>query len=264
MPELPEVEIFRRYLADNVLGREIVAIDANDDFVRRAVTERSLRDALGRRRFAKTHRHGKWAFLALEPEPSPWLVLHFGMTGAPVAIDAETPLPRFPRFVVHFEDGGAFVLDDARRLGGVGLTQSPAEWVRAHRLGPDALESPPDDLADALSRRRGRLKPLLLDQTVLAGVGNVYADEILYRAGLHPLRRVDELDAAALERLAVAVHGVLSVAVDLGALFHLMPEDWLVRHRKEGASCPSGCAGRLERIVVGGRSTYFCPTCQPL
>ncbi len=126
MPELPEVEVFRRYLADNVLGRAIVAVDANDDFVRRAVTERQLRDALGGRRFEKTHRHGKWAFLGLEREPDQWLVLHFGMTGAPVAIDAENPLPRFPRFVVHFEDGGALVLDDARRLGGVGLTASPA------------------------------------------------------------------------------------------------------------------------------------------
>jgi formamidopyrimidine-DNA glycosylase len=263
VPELPEVEVFRRYLADNALRRRIEAVHAPDSFVRRDVSERALSLAFTGGVFRGTHRHGKWAFLEADGSPARWLVLHFGMTGAPVVLDAETPMPRFPRFVIDFADGGHLVLDDARRLGGVGLAESPEAWATAHHLGPDALEAPLHEVATALRRRRGRLKPLLLDQTVIAGVGNVYADEILYRARLHPLRRVDELSDDAVTQLAETVHHVLAVAVDLGALFHLMPEDWLVRHRKQGGPCPH-CTGTVDRITLGGRSTYFCPTCQPM
>jgi formamidopyrimidine-DNA glycosylase len=104
---------------------------------------------------------------------------------------------------------------------------------------------------------------VLLDQTAIAGVGNVYADEILYRSRLHPLRRLYALDDAAVTHLAETTREVLGIAVDLGALFHLMPDDWLVRHRVEGGPCPE-CGGAVARIVVGGRSTYFCPSCQKL
>jgi formamidopyrimidine-DNA glycosylase len=269
LPELPEVEVFRRYLAEHVIGRRIERVHAHDAFVRRNVSERALRAVLEGREFTRASRHGKWAFLegsevADPPAAAPaWLVLHFGMTGAPVVLDPEAPMPRFPRFVVDFTGGGHLVLDDARRLGGVGLAESPASWVAERRLGPDALDASVDDIVSALRRRRGRLKPLLMDQTIVAGVGNVYADEILHRARLHPLQRIDELDDAAVGRLAETIHQVLAIAVDLGAQFHLMPDDWLVHRRKEGAACPE-CGGTVERITVGGRSTYFCPSCQPL
>ncbi len=217
-----------------------------------------------RRRYGRDRRAPAGAEAGGEAEQAPrWLVLHFGMTGAPVALDADAPMPRFPRFVVDFSDGGHLVLDDARRLGGVGLAETPEAWVAAHHLGPDALDAPLGEVEAALRRRRGRLKPLLMDQTVLAGIGNVYADEILHRTHLHPLQRVDDLDDAEIADLAANVHGVLAVAVDLGALFHLMPDDWLVRNRKEGAPCPS-CGGTVERITSAGRSTYFCSACQPL
>jgi formamidopyrimidine-DNA glycosylase len=273
MPELPEVEVFVRYLARHVLGRPIVSVAAGDAFVRRDVSESQLRDALVGGCLACVRRHGKWAFIGLaagDPACStaagsarPWLVVHFGMTGAPVALDNDAPMPRFPRFVIDFGDGGHLVLDDARRLGGVSLAESPEAWIAVKRLGPDALDASPAELAAAIRPHRGRLKPLLMDQTIVAGVGNVYADEILYQARLHPLRRVDELDDCEVEFLAETIHRVLAIAVDLGALFHLMPSEWLVRNRHEGGPCPD-CAGEIERIVVGGRSTYLCPSCQPL
>jgi len=271
MPELPEVEVFARYLAEHVLDRSIAAVAAGDSFVRRDVSERQLQRALVGGSFACVRRHGKWTFIEVRSggpanpkatgSAACWLVLHFGMTGAPIALSAETPMPRFPRFVTDFADGGHLVLDDARRLGGVGLTESPEAWIAAHHLGPDALDASLPELTAALRRRRGRLKPLLLDQTVVAGVGNVYADEILYQARLHPLRRISELDDASVVCLAETIHQVLAIAVELGALFHLMPDDWLVRHRKEGGKGPC-CGGKVERIALGGRSTYFCPSCQ--
>ena len=233
MPELPEVEVFRRYLDDHVRGRRVVAVHASDSFVRRSISERQLRSGLSTRVLEDTRRYGKWVFVEAVREPvapvrgassSRWLALHFGMTGAPVVLDAGAALPRFPRFVADFADGGHLVLDDARRLGSVGLTDASETWVSEHHLGPDALDAPREDVADALRRRHGRVKPLLLDQTAIAGVGNVYADEILYHARLHPLRRAGDLDDATILRLAETIHDVMAVAVDLGAMFHLMPE----------------------------------------
>jgi formamidopyrimidine-DNA glycosylase len=253
-----EVETYRR-LAEGALGRRIVEVDAPDPwFLKGGITAEAVADALLDRSFIAARRRGK--LLLLDVDGGPTLGLRFGMTGV-LELDgaaAEELLyasrrrdPRWVRLGVGFADGGALVLRDARRLGGVEL--EPDEG----HLGLDASTITRAQLAALLGTSRAPLKARLMDQARLAGLGNLLADELLFRAGIDPARSSDSLTPAEVRRLHVHLGRTLA---ELGERGGSHTGD-LQASRVRGGRCPRDGAELLRR-TVGGRTTYSCPVHQ--
>jgi formamidopyrimidine-DNA glycosylase len=238
LPELPEVESYARTFARHALGRAIAGVRVLDDRVL-AVRERELRKLVGRQ-FTRVRRHGKHLFAQAGDV---WLRLHFGMTG-----DLTTEVERFARVVFDFDDGTLLAFDDMRLFGVVDLVRDPDAFIRERGLGPDPLEMSLREFRARVAGRRGAVKPMLMSQHVVAGVGNLYADETLFRAGIHPRRGVDGLDDDDVKNLFDQLRRVLREAI--GGRRRMFP-------REEGERCPR-CGGTIGRAVVGGRTTYFC------
>jgi formamidopyrimidine-DNA glycosylase len=248
MPELPEAERARQQL-DRVLGREIVAVDDRDTYVCRPHAPGEMAAALVGRRLTATHRRGK--FLWAETDGGPDIGLHLGMAGR-IAVD-EPPAPRsWDRFALTFADGGRMALRDKRRLG-----RAVLEPDFSH-VGPDAAEVGRDAFRVRFGRSGAPVKARLLDQGVIAGVGNLLADEILWRARLDPRRSANELSVEELDGLRRSMRAALRDAIANGGAH----TGRLNAHRVRGGRCPR-CGAALERATVGGRTTYWCPVCQP-
>jgi formamidopyrimidine-DNA glycosylase len=259
VPELPDVEAYRTFLAEHAAGRRIDRVVVNDEGILRGVTARTLDRALRGQVFEEPTRHGKW-LIAWTTGPA--VLFHFGMTGdLGWSFDAEG---RHRHDRVIFElDGGELRYRNMRKLGGLWLGHDDAE-VRAAtgELGPDALSLDRRTFRRILAGRRGRLKPLLMNQSVLAGVGNLLADEILWQSRLHPARPAASLSPEEVDVLFDKLRHVVRTSVER---FDFVPtmRGWLNHVRgRPGARCPR-CRTPLERTVVGGRTTYFCPVCQP-
>ncbi|RBM07301.1 Fpg/Nei family DNA glycosylase [Streptomyces sp. PT12] len=259
MPELPDVEDYRRILDSCGRGRRITRIDVADAGVLRGTTAPRLRDALEGRRVAAPERRGKWLLARTD---GPTALLHFGMTGRLVCQEATDPPARHDR-VTFVLDGGAHQLRyrDQRKLKGIWLAESESDVERLiGDQGPDALDVTPAGLEALLSGRRGRIKSVLTDQTVIAGLGNLLADEILWRAGIRPSRPANDLDRGERRSLATAMRSVLRASVKAGRV--PARPSWLTGHRDApGAACPKGC-GPMRRDRVAGRTTAWCPDCQ--
>jgi formamidopyrimidine-DNA glycosylase len=256
MPEMIEVEAYRR-LAEKALGRTITAVDADDAwFLKRGVTQQALTDALAGRDFVAARRIGKLMLLDLDDAPT--LGVRFGMTGRLLVDDAIGVIElqysshrldtEWDRFVVHFDDGGELRVNDPRRLGGIEL--GPDE----SRLGPDAATITYRQVADALATSEAPLKARIMDQHRVAGLGNLLADEILWRAGLDPARVAGSLTTG--ERRRLHRHIVATVALLEARGGSHMGDLQVARSR--GGRCPRDGA-ELDRRTVGGRTTYSCP-----
>lgn len=260
MPELPDVETFKRYLDATSLHTPIEGVDVESDILGE-VSRRRLGGALRGHPLVKTRRHGKWLFAHVDD--GPWLALHFGMTGW--LSYAKGPAPDeeddHVQLLLTFDDGYHLAYHCIRKLGTVDLVDEPDAFVRDEGLGPDALALDADAFGDVLGTRGG-VKTALMRQETLAGIGNIYADEILFQARIHPRVALGDLDADDRRRLHRVLRRVLRRAIERGADPDRLPSSWLLPHREEGASCPR-CGGRVDHIEVGGRSTYLCPRCQP-
>jgi formamidopyrimidine-DNA glycosylase len=248
MPELPEAERARQQI-ERALGREIVAVDDHDTYVCRPHAPGEIAAALVGRRLTKAHRRGK--FLWVETDGGgPDLGLHLGMAGRIAVDEAEAPR-QWDRFALEFADGGRMALRDKRRLG-----RAVIEPDFSH-VGPDAAEVGRDVFRDRVGRGTVALKARLLDQGVIAGVGNLLADETLWRARLNPRVPAGELTVEELDRLRRELRAATRDAIRNGGVHtgRFMPS------REKNGTCPR-CGTTLARDVVGGRTTYWCPTCQ--
>ncbi len=271
MPELPEVETIRRGLAPHVEGRTLRRLEVLDERWSRPRSPRELADATDGRRIERLDRRGKYLILALEDDV--YLTMHLRMTGT-VLLDADAGTPH-TRVVFDLGDRALSFVDPRRfGTGEVQLGSAEHEAFLAARLG---LE-PFDDAFDgahlrALARgRRAPVKAFLLDQTKIAGVGNIYADEALFRAKLHPLRPVGTLTRGQLDALAGAVVDALQAGIDAkGATIDDFRDPYGVRgsfqdqflvHLREGRPCPE-CGTTVVKLRAAGRGTYVCPRCQP-
>ena len=257
MPELPDVEGFRRELARTLPGRRVREVDVLDAGVLRNTTARALARKLADHRFGEPRRHGKWLIL---PTDGPTLLVHSGMTGHPY-YSANGDSDRHDRLVLAL-DSGELHYADLRKLRGVWLADDD-EAVDAvvGEQGPDALDIDLRTLRRALDNRRGSLKRTLMDQSVISGLGNLLTDEICWRAGLHPARRLGDLDDGDVRRLHNAMKRVLRTAVRHARVPGL--PRWLTRVRDDpDPGCPR-CGTRLRRSRIGGRTSVWCPRCQP-
>lgn len=261
MPELPEVEIRRRYLDATVLHRPIRAVDLRSPRLLRDsdVHPRQLPGALRGDRLQETRRHGKYLFARLDGHG--WLVLHLGMTGDLAAFERPDHEPEHTRLLLTFDDGSHLAFQDQRKLGRVDLTEDVEGFVERRGLGPDALGLERSAFERATAGRRAAVKPLLLNQSVIAGIGNLYADEICFQAELWPGTPFDRLEQDERTRLLRVIRHVLGTAVDRRGDPDWLPRSWLLPRRREGEACPRG-NGEVERIEVAGRGTFVCRSCQ--
>ena len=273
MPELPEVETIARALRaggrghQGVVGARVARVEvlwpksiAEPDA---AAFAQGLRGAV----LAHVGRRGK--FLVLAWRTAGFLLVHLRMSGDLVVLERGDPLPRHTRWALYFDDGRALAFDNPRKFGRAWWVDDP-QWVLG-RLGPEPLDPAltPEIFYRRLQKHRRGIKPLLMEQTFLAGLGNIYTDEALHRARIHPQTPAHCLTPTQAERLLTAIRTVLRAGIAAnGASI-----DWMYRggafqntfrvYHRQGEPCPV-CGTPIARIRMGGRSTHYCPQCQPL
>jgi len=276
MPELPEVETTARGLRERILGHTIVEIGALDwpRMVPNATLELLAESAVGRR-IESIARRGKYVVVGLSGDT--YLVLHRKMSGNLVLRTVDLPAVPHTHLTVTFDDGWRLDFVDPRKFGRIYLFlgRDALDAFLNERLGPEPLEIARPEFDRRLEQRRGRLKSLLLDQGFLAGIGNLYADEILWEARLHPERPVDSLKPRERGRLLDAIQQVLADAIERrGTSFSDYVDasgepgtnqEFLMVYGRAGLPCTRPRCGRpIVRQVVAQRGTWLCPTCQPL
>lgn len=257
MPELPEISLYKDYLTQTALNKKIRKIEFLHTGALQSPKE-EFEAALIGAKFKTTHRLGK--YLIVETSGKKDLVLHFGMTGKLEFFRNQEP-PKYSRVIFSFDDDEHLAFVCRRKLGKLFLTDGPEEFRRNHELGEDALELSEEEFVKLLEDKGAAIKSVLTDQHVLAGIGNVYSDEMLYQCKIHPKTKTDILSKAEKKQLYKKMREVLELAIDLEGERSEFPKDYLISHRKDGADCPK-CSGKIKKIKVSGRSTYFCPSCQ--
>ncbi len=270
MPELPEVETICRALRSG--GRDAPAIvgwqiKQAEVFWQKTLAEPGLVDFLQRiqnQEVVDIHRRGKFIIIQLT---SDFFVVHLRMSGDIRVEPDEKELLQHDRLVVYFQNGYYLAFNDTRKFGRVWLLKDLDGLL--HRLGPEPLEIiDADDFYQRLVSRNRQLKPLLMDQTFISGMGNIYTDEALHIAGIHPLARSAQLSRPQAQKLLTAIQNVLAKGIERnGASI-----DWIYRggsfqnefrvYARSGQACPI-CGTLIEKILVGQRGTHFCPDCQP-
>jgi formamidopyrimidine-DNA glycosylase len=269
MPELPEVETIKNELSPWIVGQSFTQVTIPDT---RLVCDGSIEEVcrgLMGQRVENLERRGKYLIFHLSNSRS--LIMHLRMTGSLLLNPKEAD--RYTRAVFHLSNGHRLVFRDRRRLGLIRLVDDADAVIG--KLGPEPLDEnfTAGILAEGLRRHHIPIKAALIDQRVVAGIGNMYADEALFAAGIHPLKKADALSPEEVQTLYQSIRRVLGAAIgSKGASVdtYVRPEgelgtahfDFKVAH-KGGEPCPV-CGGAIERCVVQNRGSYFCPSCQPL
>jgi len=258
MPELPDVEVFRQYIDKKALHQSVKEILVLADEVLEGTSARQLRTRLEGHEFESTARHGKHLFVKVSGDG--WLALHFGMTGR-LDYFKGSRTPDHARIIFRFSNGYSLAFLLQRKLGKLTLVDSAPQYRKKHGLGPDVLDKrfSLSDFRKTLKETNSSIKSALMNQELMAGIGNIYSDEILFQARLHPKTKTRELSEKEIDRLYQTARDVLRTAIDSGADPDRMPEDFLIPQRK--ANCPV-CGGSIKKTIVSGRSSYFCPKCQ--
>jgi len=257
LPELPDVEGFRRYMARHARGRRIEGVDVLDRTLLRNTSPQGLGRAVSGTRFAHPRRHGKWL---LAPADGATVLMHFGMTG--LLHWGRDARERHPHDRVVFRcRGGELRYRNMRKFGGVWLAPAGQDPMAVMGpIGPDAQSVDSEAFGELLGRRRGVLKAALMDQKLIAGVGNLLADEVLWRARIDPRTRAERLGPRRRQRLYETLVDVIKECNRHGRI--PPAEGWLTGARDERPGrCPR-CGGPLRRATIGGRTACWCPRCQ--
>ncbi|CAA9510949.1 MAG: Formamidopyrimidine-DNA glycosylase [uncultured Sphingomonas sp.] len=267
MPELPEVETTVRGLARVMQGQRIDNVEARRPDLRRALPEDLVQRLTGAA-VTRLWRRAKYGLI--DTDRGDTLVFHLGMSGRWRVDPAE--LEKHDHLVLAISGGRRVALNDPRRFGSVDLvrTDELAAWQPIAELGPEPFDLTPEALRSRLAGRKAPIKPLLLDQGIVAGLGNIYVCEALFRARIHPTRAAGSISLARLDRLVPAIKQVLKEAIEAGGSslrdfaspagdLGYFSKSFSVYNR-EGAAC--ACGGSVRRFVQGGRSTFYCTACQ--
>ncbi|PYU67736.1 MAG: hypothetical protein DMG49_17915 [Acidobacteria bacterium] len=280
MPELPEVETVARGLRHAIVGRRIISVSlGKTDFIDDPA---ALEQHLPGRRIEAVERYGKFMLLrlsavngetriAVNGDASSSLLVHLGMTGQIVPSRAGQPREKHTHVCMLLDDGRELRYTDARRFGRIAYLTKALLAAELTKFGADPLEVSKEQFADRICGRRARIKSLLLDQRVLRGVGNIYADESLWKAKIHPARLGAMLSRKQANKLRLALQGILQKAIVLrgSSISDFLdaegqPGEYQRHHRvygREGKGCYR-CKTPIRRAIVAGRSSYFCPRCQ--
>lgn len=259
MPELPDVETFKRYLDATSLHQRIADVDVRSAYVLKGISARELARRLKGRGFESSRRYGKHLFVRMDSDV--WLRLHFGMTGSLRYFKGEEKAPPHTRVLFAFEKDYSLAFDDQRKFGEVGLIEDVDAFLKKRALGPDALDVELKEFQGLFAKHRGAVKSILLNQRLIAGIGNIYADEILFRAHMHPATEISALNDKAIAKLFRAMRYILEKAIESKADVDRTPKSWLLPHRGNGGRCPR-CGRNLRSAQIGGRTAWFCARCQ--
>jgi len=257
MPELPDVEVFKRYLKS--FYQEIKKVEVRSHKILEGISVKKLKAGLEGHFLESTRRHGKYLFVRLDN--SNWLVLHFGMTGYLKYFKDIEKCPPHTRLLISFHKGPHLAYMSQRQLGGVGLIEGVESFIKEKNLGPDVLDLDFKTFKKLIEKRRGAVKSTLMNQKIIAGIGNIYSDEILFHSGIHPKFKVNQLNENKIKELFRKMKKVLQTAINCRADPEQFPDSYLLPHRYEGGERPH-CGTELERIKVSGRTAYYCPKCQ--
>ncbi|MFX1323320.1 MAG: DNA-formamidopyrimidine glycosylase [Promethearchaeota archaeon] len=257
MPELPEVETFKRYLDKTSLNQTIKGVTVIDNRILN-VDESYLRKSVINKRFESSTRHGKYLLVNLK---SKYLILHFGMTGDLEYYNTKDEQPKYSKVIFQFTSGFNLAYISRRMFGKLHIADSIDEFINEKKLGPDAYKMSYEDFKKAVSRRTAIMKNLLLNQSFVAGIGNIYSDEILFKSKLNPKSRINLLDDTKTVELFNNIKQVLKFGIEKEGDLSTYPDSYLIPHRKKEENCPA-CGIKLERFELSGRHAFFCPNCQ--
>ncbi len=262
MPELPEVNAKKDHFNRVALQQPIEKVDLIDtSYILKDIDGPAFAERLRGRTFVGSYRRGKYFFAELDN--GHYVLLHFGMSGRFRYYESLENQPKHERFAFQFENGCRMGFDCPRKLARIHYIEDLQGFIEAKNLGEDALKLQEADFMDLTQGRRGTLKGFLLNQRYLAGMGNLYVDEVCWQQNIHPASTVGALSEQQRRALFRNMQQVLAKAVELDAVYANYPEEWLWNQRSKEGRCPRD--GRvLERDKVAGRSTYYCPDCQEL
>jgi len=257
MPELPEVETFKRYLDKTSLRQVIKEININDNRVLN-ISDNYIIKSTKQKQFESTTRHGKYIFVYLNPR---YLIMHFGMTGDLEYYRKKEDEPKFSKVIFQFENGFNLAYKSRRMFGRIDIVESIEDFIEKKKLGPDALEMSLEDFKEATQRRSAIIKNALLNQSFIAGIGNIYSDEILFKSRINPYTKMDSLNEKKIKELFENIKEILRFGIEKEGILSTFPKEFLIPHRKKEERCPS-CDNEIKRYDISGRRGFFCPYCQ--
>ncbi len=261
MPELPEVEVVRTNAERACSGRIIRSVDVIDGGVLEGCSAKELDSLCRERTVLSVRRHGKQMFIELDR--GGFVTVHLGMTGDLVFKGRRERQGKHDRVLFNFKGGSQLAYQDMRKFGAIGHAASIDQFLKRKRLGPDALKVSVQEFASRVGKSHRAIKTVLLDQRIIAGIGNLYADEVLFQSRIHPLMSADGLSAKETMTLLRNIRRVLRAAVRVTSDFDRLPKGFMLPARGLDLACPRG-NGKFVSIKVNGRTTYYCPACQTI
>jgi formamidopyrimidine-DNA glycosylase len=259
MPEWPDVAGFKKYLDATSLHQEILRSHVTDERFVKGVSRQGLQRRLKGAELEHSKQWGKWLLVQLSTEG--FLVLHFGMTGQLDYASQEEEPHEHTRLALLFREGNRLAVISQRMIGRATWVADTGELGSRHDLGPDAVQLDQETFVGRLKHRRGSIKSALMNQSILAGIGNVYSDEILFQSGLRPDSKVSRLGGQSLRKMHRNMQRILRLAGRKGGNGHKAPRTWLLGHRNAQGQCPK-CHGHVKKQSVNSRTAWFCPNCQ--
>jgi len=259
MPELPDVETFKRYIDSTSLNKTITKVNTIHEKILENISKKNLKKTLIDNKFVETKRHGKYLFLQLSNKK--WMIIHFGMTGFVKYFKKLDDKPSHTRLLITFDNGYYLAIDNQRLLGKIGITESKEAYVNNKNLGVDALDTSNSLFQELLAKKKGMIKSALMDQSVISGIGNIYSDEILFQTGIHPKTKINKLGKNDLKEIYQNMQEIFTVAIDTKVNTNDFPDTYIIPNRQKDGLCPKG-GEKLNTVKVNGRTTYFCPVHQ--
>jgi len=260
MPELPEVNTVAKVFRKTVLNNPIAKVEVYDSKILRRDTPDVFAQAIERQSFIDTYRHGKYFFAKLDSGKH--VLFHLGMTGDIHFYHHEDERPKYVRFEIFFADGLILGYEDLRKFSQILIVPNLKQYLEETRLGPDALRIRKEAFLKLFAERKTPLKAILMNQQLLAGIGNLYADEICYQARLHPGSTAGVLKKKELETIFEKMKSILKLACRKNAYYRVYPKNWFWEWRKAGNRIPK--IGVVKKTKIGGRTTFFVDKYQKL
>lgn len=257
MPELPEVEMYKQYIDSNILNKLITDVRVKHPKILRDISADSLTSMISGSKIIGTKRIGKYLFL--QSDSGEWIIFHFGMTGTVKYFRDKKDEPIHTRVLIQFKNDSFFAFDCQRLFGFVSATPSVEEYISQKNIGPDALVISKQEFLKKINKRSGKIKPVLMDQHLLSGIGNIYADEILFQSRIHPEHKICDISQHKFSLMYSLIAEVLNTAIDNKAQFTAYPSHYLIPHRMKDGVCPLNQIHQLKTTKINGRTSYFCP-----
>lgn len=266
MPELPEVETYRSYLTGTCLQQVIVGVDTEDPKKLLLLPETEFQERIKNRKMVGSRRVGKNLFMELDN--GEWLYMHFGMTGDVHYYRDHADKPKHARIVFYFENGFKLGFICPRKFERIGIVENVDAFLKQKKVNEDVLSISFLDFKTQLQKRKSIVKTTLLDQSVVAGIGNWIADDVLFKSKVNPSAISSNLSESSIKRIFDAMLEIVKLAIEKDANYVDFPAEYLIHARGWGkheysSECPN-CTTELSIEKIGGRTTFYCTNCQPL